>query len=484
MLLGSGLVCRVGTYRRRVLGLAAAVAVVAGGGAVVVQSREGSSPNAAPTTSASPSGTPLPAVSPVPVRSLGPLAAPPDAGAAALPAAVARILAAPLGDKALGARVNALIVDATTGTTLYDRGSAVAVVPASTTKLFTAVAALRELGPDRRLETRIVTGGTIAGGTLTGDLVVVGGGDPTVTEVAGLSAYPQPVRLADLARQVRDAGVTRVTGAVVVDTSLFSGPVLGPGWKPTYVTEGSVAPVTAFEVDGGRPTHDETDRRVQRPELTGGAKLAAALRAAGVAVGTTVRAGPTPADATELAKAESPPVSALVERLLLRSDNDLAEALARHVAIKRGLRADFDGAATAVRDTIRGLGLDAPLLYDASGLSRNNRVSPAELVTLLSAASRDDALAPVVAGLPVAAFTGTLATRFTKGSATSAAGRVRAKTGSLDNVATLAGIIETRSGRVLVFAFAADRLPTRFVGAAARALDVAAAALAACGCAA
>jgi D-alanyl-D-alanine carboxypeptidase/D-alanyl-D-alanine-endopeptidase (penicillin-binding protein 4) len=105
------------------------------------------------------------------------------------------------------------------------------------------------------------------------------------------------------------------------------------------------------------------------------------------------------------------------------------------------------------------------------------------MVGVLTAAAREKSLAPVVAGLPVAAFTGTLASRYTKPPATAAAGRVRAKTGSLDNVATLAGVVETASGRVLVFAFAADRLPTRFVGAAARALDVAATALARCGCA-
>lgn len=470
------------SYRRFVLGLAAAVALVAGTGAYVVQ-RAGDAPPAA-LPPASPTGSPPPSVAPVPGRTPLAYASPPTSGAAALPAAVARALAKPFADPALGARVNALVVDAATGTTLYDRGSTVAVVPASTTKLFTAVAALKTLGPDRRFATRVVTAGTVADGTLTGDLVVVGGGDPTLTEVPGTSSYPQPARLADLARQVRARGITRVTGAVVVDIGLFTGARLAPGWKPTYVTEGSVAPVVAFEVDGGRPEPDESGRRVQRPELVGGAKLALALRRAGVSVGDSVRVGSAPGTVTELASVESPPVSALVERLLIRSDNDLAEALARHAAIERGLPADFGGAAQAIRDAVRDLGLDPPTVYDASGLSRNNAISPAQMVGVLATAAREPSLAPVVAGLPVAAFTGTLASRYTKAPALGGAGRVRAKTGSLDNVATLAGVVETASGRVLVFAFAADRLPTRFVGAAARALDVAATALAACGCAA
>jgi D-alanyl-D-alanine carboxypeptidase/D-alanyl-D-alanine-endopeptidase (penicillin-binding protein 4) len=472
----------VSSYRRLVLALAAAVAAVAGGGAYVLQNVERTASPAPAPSSATPTGSPLPTVAPVAERSPASYAVAPEPAPPALAAAVARALAKPFTDPALGARVNAVVVDADTGETLYDRGGDVAVVPASTTKLFTAVAALRVLGPDRRLTTRLLASGTVSGDTLTGDLVVVGGGDPTLTDATAPLAYPQPARLADLAAQVRAKGIRRVTGALLVDTSLFTGPRLGPGWKPTYVTEGSIAPVTAFEVDAGRPTWDATDARVQRPDVTGAQKLAAALRRAGVTVGSTVRPGAARETDTEVAKVESPPVSALVERLLIRSDNDLAEALARHVAIERGLTADFSGGSQAVADAVRELGLDPPVLSDASGLSRRNAITPSQMVRLLAKATSEPGLAHVVSGLPVAAFSGTLASRYTKAPATLAAGRVRAKTGSLDNVTTLAGIVETASGDTLVFAFAADRLPTKFVGTAARALDVAAAALAACGC--
>jgi D-alanyl-D-alanine carboxypeptidase/D-alanyl-D-alanine-endopeptidase (penicillin-binding protein 4) len=468
--------------RRVVAVLGAAIVLAGGGGAAVVAYRAAhDAPAGGPPGSTPSPATGSPTATPAPERSPLDLAAPPSAGPAAVPSGVARALAGPLADKALGARVDVAVADAATGTTLYDRGGAVAVVPASTAKLFTAAAALRALGPDRRLATRVVAAGALANGVLRGDLVVVGGGDPTLTAATSPSAYPRPARLADLARRVRAAGITKVTGGVVVDTALFGAPGLGPAWKATYVTEGSVAPVTAFEVDGGRVKADDA-KRVPRPDLTGGAKLRDALRRAGVTIGNAVRRGPAPPTAVEVASVESPPVSALVERMLTRSDNDLAEALARHVAIARGLRTDFAGAAAAVAATVRDLGLPAPALLDASGLSPRDRVTPDQLVALLGLATRDAALAPLVQGLPVAGFTGTLATRYTKGPATRAAGLVRAKTGSLDNVATLAGIVETRSGRLLVFAFAADRLPTKFVGAAAKALDVAAAALASCGC--
>lgn len=468
-------------YRRLVLTIAAGVVVVGGAGGYLV-TRPKHAPYAAPTTHAP---TPTPSATspaPRPTRSPAELVAAPAPGAAPDGNVVGATLSRAFGDPALGARVDALVVDATTGGTLYDRGSGVAVVPASTAKLFTAAAALRALGPTRRLTTRIVTTGTVTNGVLRGDLVVVGGGDPTLTAETAPVAYPRPARLADLAAQVRASGIRTVTGGIVVDGSLFAGARLGPGWKPTYVTEGSVAPVGAFEVDGGRLRPNDDDRS-QRPDITAATKLRAALVRAGVAVtGTKPRNGTAPATATEVARVQSPPVAALVERMLQRSDNDLAESLARHVALARRNTPDFAGEAAAVAATVADLGAQRPAFLDASGLSPLDRVTPANLVALLTLATRDDTLAPVLWGLPVAAFSGTLSGRYDKGRSALAAGFVRAKTGSLDNVATLAGVVETRSGRLLAFAFAADRLPTKQVGKAARALDAAAAALALCGC--
>jgi D-alanyl-D-alanine carboxypeptidase/D-alanyl-D-alanine-endopeptidase (penicillin-binding protein 4) len=458
------------SYRRVVLGIAVAVAAVAGGGAYVVE-HHASSPS--PVASPSVSTSPLPSVSPVPSRSPLALAVVPAEGPDAVAASIARALAGPLSDKALGARVDVYVAE--DGNALYDRGGDVPVVPASTAKLFTAAAALRVLGPDRRFETRVV-GTAPTNGTVSGDLTVVGGGDPTLTAEKSPTAYPRPATLADLANALRRAGVRRVTGGLVVDGSLFATPGLGPGWKPTYVTEGSVSPINAFMVDGGRIKPDDDDRSGS-PDLTGGQRLVSALRAAGITVAKPVRRGRAPLTATTLASVQSPPVSALVQRLLQRSDNELAESLARHVALARSLPSDFGGASRAVEDAATEMGLDPPDLLDGCGLSPQDRVTPRELGGLLTFATREQSMGPLLDGLPVAAFTGTLATRYTKGTATRAAGRVRAKTGSLDNVATLAGIVETSGGRVLVFAFAADRLPTKYVSAAAKALDVAAAAL-------
>lgn len=469
------------SVRRVALSVAAAAVLVGGGGAVVVAYRSAEQPRARPSASPSPSATPAPTLPPIVVRTPAALAAAPTAGPAADPQAVARTLSARLADDALGSRVNALVVDAASGATLYDSNAGLSAIPASTTKVFTAAAALKALGPERRLTTRVVTQSPPQNGVLDGDLVVVGGGDPTLTNDPTPESYPKPATLASLARLVRKAGVRRVTGDLVVDATLFDGPGLAPGWKPTYVTEGSVAPIRAFMVDGGRVRIGDDPRNAE-PDLAGAIKLRNALRAAGIKVGDGLRRGAAPPNATELAKVESPTVASLVERMLARSDNELAEALARHVAIARGASADFAGVATALPATIRDLGGDPPTLHDGSGLSRLNRVTPGQLVGVLSVAVREARLNAVLTGLPVAAFSGTLSTRYDTAPSSGAAGRVRAKTGSLDNVATLAGVVETRSGRLLVFAFTADRLPTRFVGAAGRALDAAAAALAACGC--
>jgi len=401
---------------------------------------------------------------------------------------VRRALGAALRVPELGSRVSALVVDAATGQTLYASQPDVAVVPASTTKLFTAVAALHVLGPDRRIPTRLHQRGSLVGGVLTGDLVLVGGGDSTLITPAARPGYPPPAQLRTLATAVRRAGITRVTGGVVVDSSVFTGPRLGPGWKATYVSEGSVAPITGLMVDSGKLDPAKSGSRSPDPDLAAGRALLRVLKAAGVQSGQGVVRGRVAAADPEVATVLSPPVSALVERVLSDSDNNLAEALGRLVAVERGEPASFTGSAAAMRSALAelGLGNDARGLRDASGLSPLNRVSTGGLVRLLMAALDPErtALRPFVAGLPVAAFDGTLGKRYRDPPARGGAGRVRAKTGSLNGVSTLAGVIETVSGRLLVFALAAGRLPSLLVGKASKALDTAVASLARCGCAA
>ncbi|WP_033210118.1 D-alanyl-D-alanine carboxypeptidase/D-alanyl-D-alanine endopeptidase, partial [Streptomyces bikiniensis] len=160
----------------------------------------------------------------------------------------------------------------------------------------------------------------------------------------------------------------------------------------------------------------------------------------------------------------SAPLADLVERTLTHSDNDLAEALARQTALARELPASFDGAGKAVRAELARLGLPVTgtRFADGSGLDRDDRVSAALLTGLLTRAADParPALRPLLTGLPVGGFTGTLTDRFD--TAPAGAGLVRAKTGTLTGVNTLAGTVATPDGRLLAFAFLAGRTPSPY----------------------
>jgi D-alanyl-D-alanine carboxypeptidase/D-alanyl-D-alanine-endopeptidase (penicillin-binding protein 4) len=400
-------------------------------------------------------------------------------------AGLSRVVTPLLADPALAGEAMAIVVsDAATGQVLLNRGGADAVAPASTAKLAVAVAALEVLGADHRLTTEVVQGDDPS------EVVLVGGGDPTLAGPKAVGVfgpgYPAPAKLTDLASQtasrLRAAAIATVS--VGYDARMFTGPATATGWKPTYVTEGDVAPVSALEVDEGRSD-------LARPARTADPAAAAAIQFAALltADGLTVTGKPRPTRAVSghvtLALVQSPPVSALVQRMLGSSDNDLAEAMARQVAIAGGGAATFLGGAKAVKAAVTRLGVDPPgvALVDSSGLSPADRVRPAALVQLvrLALGPGHPELAPILAGLPVAGFSGTLLDRFV-GTAASAAGLVRAKTGTLDGVVALAGYLEDAGGRILVFAIVAHGVvPTATVKTEA-AIDRLAAGLSACGC--
>ena len=407
---------------------------------------------------------------PVPTRT--PLLADPGDGAP-LPSAagLARALAPALADPALGGAVALSVVDATTRQVLLERSAATGAVPASTIKIATAVAALSVLPVDSRFTTRVVAG------SRPGEVVLVGGGDPLLAGKHPLRGYPGAARLADLAAVLLKAGVP--VRRVLVDDSLFAGPRLGPGWKAGYVGGGDVAPVSALSVDGGRAARGEHAARVADPALEAGRQLAGLLGVQTPVTRTVAAPGAAP-----LATVRSPPVAQVVEAMLGRSDNDVAESFGRHIALARGLPATFDGEAQAVADVVSALVGPGgrPVLRDTSGLSPLDRVAPAALTRLLATAAPDARFGPLLSGLPIAGFDGTLTKRYRSGPAAAAAGLVRAKTGTLSGVGALAGFVRTRGGRLLAFDLTANGVPANGTTAAQGALDRVAAVLAGCGC--
>jgi serine-type D-Ala-D-Ala carboxypeptidase/endopeptidase (penicillin-binding protein 4) len=415
------------------------------------------------------------------------------AGPAPTAAGLAASLSGLLSGGMLGSHVTAVVADLGSGKVLFTRDGGSPSAPASTAKLATAVAALDTLGPGARLTTRVVQGGS-------GGIILVGGGDPTLAAGRPPSGqYPEPASLQALAASTAHGLRARHLRTVKLgyDTSLYSGPALAPGWPQSYVSTGNVTDITALEVDQGRLLPDGLPQDAdvpgnQRPrsgDPVGDAVAAFTtfLRRDGIRVAGAPRPATAVSGDSQLAAVTSPPLAAIVAQMLTESNNVIAENLARHVAIATGHPATFGGAASAVTSVLRGLGAGTGVhLADGSGLSPQDRIPAATLVRLvdLAAATAHPDLRAAVTGLPVAGFSGTLSAGqsvFGDLDAT-ARGMVRAKTGNLNTVVSLAGLVEDRNGVVLTFAFMADKVPARDLSPAAAQIGKLADALAACGC--
>ncbi|TWE18957.1 D-alanyl-D-alanine carboxypeptidase/D-alanyl-D-alanine endopeptidase [Kitasatospora atroaurantiaca] len=419
----------------------------------------------------------------------GPVLAASSGGTDGLPTTngLQRELGATLQDKSLGT-LNFAVADGTTGELLYGSGENTPATPASTTKLLTSLAALALIPADTRITTKVVKG------SAPGEITLVGGGDPTVTGlpvdqvlVGGMpvDAETAPASLADLARQtaaaLKAAGTTSVK--VSFDTSLYTGPLLHKEHDAM-----NIAAVTPLMVDEGRidpKSPDEAPARVFDPAGSAAEAFAGLLRAQGITVLGKATSGTAASGAQVLGKVDSPTVPRLVERLLTTSDNTLAEAVARQVAIAAHQPASFDGAVEAMKQTLEKLGVPMAgvVLHDGSGLHKGNLISPIVLakVLALAASPQHPELRPLLTGLPIAGFTGTLVNRFGANSgAQNAAGIVRAKTGTLAGINTLAGTVVDADGRVLVFALMTKT--TAGPDAARAAVDRIVAHIAGCGC--
>jgi len=437
----------------------------------------------------------VPTVAAKPVSQAGPVLAPASRDGT-LPTAngLRSALAGPLSAAALGPQVSAAVADPASGTMLWSQDPDQLATPASTTKLVTSAAALAALGPDATFTTKVVRGAT------NNSVILVGGGDPTLAvHPFPPGQYPRPATLAALAAAAAQAlkAQGQRTVSLGYDDSLYTGPGLAPGWPAAYVSTGNVTPISALEVDQGRLTtagepEDSDDpynlrARTTNPAGMAAAAFAALLQADGIHVTETPAEQQAKHDATTLASTQSPPLSAIVQQMLQESNNVIAENLGRQVALKNHQPASYSGAATAVTDELKHLGVSPGDLHlvDGSGLSPQDKIAPAALVKTLQLATANPRIRPLLAGLPVAGFSGTLSAGQSvfAGIGGAALGAVRAKTGNLDTVTTLAGLATDKTGKTLIFAFMADKIPAAaMLSTAAKAINEAAAALANCGC--
>ncbi|MEQ4207986.1 D-alanyl-D-alanine carboxypeptidase/D-alanyl-D-alanine-endopeptidase [Actinopolymorpha sp. B9G3] len=465
-------------------GVGAGAGAVYTGGVTFSWAGAGQGP-ATPATS-TPVGRPTP--SPTPTRPpAGPVLAP-LTGRSEVPtrAGLERALAAAIGPVNLGPHASVAVRDLGTGRLLYGKDPAGAYIPASTTKILTSAAVLAVLGPEHRFRT------TVVAGAVPGEIVLVGGGDPLLATAAARARATDatrgtgvPVTIEDLAvrtaRQLRASGTTQVT--VRVDDTLFREPV-SPTWESQYVPTGVVGPVSALWVDEAKVSWPSHRPRAADPAMTAAQAYLQMLRKAGITVRGELARSKAPAKARELAAVSSPPLADIVEHVLLVSDNDGAEVLARHVAVAERRPATFAGAGEAIKAVLSRLGvegLSGIKLYDGSGLSRDNRISADVLTQTLAAAARPEFpdLRAVVTGLPVAGYTGSLDDRFAGDASAPGVGIVRAKTGTLSAVSSLAGVVTTKDGALLAFAVMSDQARQNDPRPS---IDQAASALASCGC--
>jgi serine-type D-Ala-D-Ala carboxypeptidase/endopeptidase (penicillin-binding protein 4) len=432
-------------------------------------------------------------------------ASPPNPAAAIDAALRARTLA--------GAHVGILAIDANDGATLYARAPDEDFVPASTLKLVVGSAALTRLGSNFSFTTTVDAAGTVADGTLDGDLYLRGGGDVQLS----------PGDLDAAAAAVAAAGIRRVAGALVADASRYDAPRYPPGWVVDDVPYGyaavpgalgldlnvvhvrvrpgdapgaatsldAVPQSTAFAIENasttgpagspdttglerpwdrpdtirivgrypmGAPPSDDLEPAVPDPAAYAAGAFERALAAHGVAVRDAVRLGATPAGATVVWTHRSKPLPEMLRDCWPPSVNLIAEQLLEELGVRSPGAAAGDARARGLAAELAwlqtiGVNASTVTVVDGSGLSSYDRITPRALVAVLRADWRGPQRAVVLAALPVAGFSGTLQAKFAD---PPLRGNVYAKTGSMNHARLLAGYLRAKSGTTVAFALMID----------------------------
>jgi D-alanyl-D-alanine carboxypeptidase/D-alanyl-D-alanine-endopeptidase (penicillin-binding protein 4) len=354
--------------------------------------------------------------------------APPAAAAAQTPLSrrLARALTVPHVAKS---RTAALAVDLATGKQVYARNLSLPLIPASNQKLAVTYACLLALGPSFRFETDVLGEGELDGSLWRGDIVLRGYGDPTLSTLD----------LLQLASQLHAQGIRRIGGRIVGDESFFDAKRMAPGWKSWFFINES-PPLSALTVDRaqfqGHTTRD--------PALAAALSFRAALLRVGIRVaGRAITGGADPA-AVALASIESVPLEQILTFMDHESDNFTAELLLKQLGAGLSFQGTTATGAAVIRQLLaeQQIPLAGVRIVDGSGLSRLDRLTANSVVSMLRASWLDQDLREILlSALPVAGRSGTLDGRMR---GTAAAGRVRAKTGTLNEASALSGYAKRR----------------------------------------
>jgi D-alanyl-D-alanine carboxypeptidase/D-alanyl-D-alanine-endopeptidase (penicillin-binding protein 4) len=321
--------------------------------------------------------------------------------------------------------------------------------PASVEKIYTTVAALSRMDPGDTLRTGVVGDGALgASGTYHGNLYLRGGGDPTL----GDGAFNRTWLLgygptgAELAGQLRQAGIRRVTGRVIGDGSLFDALRAGPStdYQPDLPDFGGQLSALTYD-------HGSTSKGLS-PEAFAARQLARTLRSQHVQVKASPVAGTAPKHTQALATVSSPPLSVLVRLMDVPSDDLFAELLAKQLGARYGEGGSIAAGAKIISSVIDLYGIH-PQIVDGSGLSRSDLTSPRQVVELLQLIWHTPVGKLLAQALPVVGENGTVRTI---APGTPAQGHCVAKTGTLNFVTNLAGYCASRGRHVLAFALFID----------------------------
>jgi D-alanyl-D-alanine carboxypeptidase/D-alanyl-D-alanine-endopeptidase (penicillin-binding protein 4) len=489
-----------------------------------------------PATTAAPA--PSPSSTPTPIAATAAVTAFSSGAPRTIEELRTRISGVLRGSEIAPAQLAVKVASLDTGRILYEENAGKLLMPASNMKIYTVAAALDRLSPDYRYTTSVYANARPdAAGTLRGDLIVYGRGDPTFAASFNNGDYYKAID--DLAARIIAGGVKRIEGNLVGDESYFTGPPLGWGWewddlqsadgaevsaltvnnnaldvfvKPgasvgaqATITTGPVNTVVkiinrvttaprgtkrdvtvirplgenVLEVSGSMPMSDAAaadkgyvgSYAITRPALLFVDLLRASLAQRGVTLAgqtQTINArarGNLPLQTTslvEIASIQSQPLSVIAAQCLKPSQNLYAELLLRTLGRVAGTVdpkvITADAGAEVVRTFLReaGIGPREIVVADGSGLSRHNLITADATMRLLIYMSRHRYSSTFRESLPIAGVDGTLKNRL-KG--TPAAGNLRAKTGTINTVATLSGYVTSAAGERLVFSILLNNYP-------------------------
>jgi len=416
-----------------------------------------------------------------------------------------------LSRRVRGGKFGVMVVSLSRGDTLFAQNAGEMMQPASTMKLFSTAVALDRFGPEYKFSTDVLRDGTIGpDGTVNGNLYLRADGDPAMS--ARFFKDPN-LPMTTLAQSVAAAGVKKVTGDIIYDATAFDDRRIPEGWKTTYLGSAYAARVSALSLNenlvwvvvspsgktaqvalepatttiplrskvrlvggaGGRISARRAadggidvsgtigslsgPRRyslvVDDPaHFTAGA-LQAGLLGAGVTIGGTVKAGRVPPAATKVASFASPPLSQIVSEMNRESINIVAELLYRDAA--RAVAADGTSSAEIAQANLRdflgkkvGADPQAVRIFDGSGLSTLDYLTPRTMIQLLSYAHKGPWSSAFHGSLPVAGESELLRRRMR---GTPAEGNLHAKTGTTDVVVALGGYVTAKDGEIIAFSF-------------------------------